>query len=254
MKISIITPSYNSQPYIENTIESIKNQSYSNFEHIVIDGLSKDSTVEVIKKYPHIHWISEADNGQSNAINKGFRIASGDILAWQNADDLYLPETFEIVAKTFANNPEVDVIYGNYQIIDVEGNFVCNVKAVDWNPWLFKHGRFVPMQPTTFWRRRVYDLVGDLDENLQYCMDIDFFCRAVSKRAKFLRVDKCLGQFRVHPASKTSNSINRSSVYQERKQVLAKHFNYSWIDSLYFDLFWYRGKIARFIKIDCRRK
>jgi glycosyltransferase involved in cell wall biosynthesis len=248
MKISIVTPCYNSSTYIEQTIQSILKQSYQNFEHIIIDGQSSDGTLEILKKYPHLNWISEKDSGQSNAINKGFQKATGDILAWQNADDIYCLNTFEWVIDFFKTHPDVDVVYGNYQLINSEGEFICNVRAVDWDLWLFKHGRLVPMQPTVFWRRKVYESVGDLNENLNYCMDVDFFCRA-AKHFKFAKLDKTLGQFRVHQISKTQNTQNKSKVYQEHKQILRDRFNYSPINSLIFDLFYYRGRLARIIKI-----
>ena len=249
MKISIITPSYNSSDYIEETINSIQNQSYQEFEHIVVDGASQDGTIDILKKYSNIYWISEPDYGQSNAINKGFRLASGDIFAWQNADDLYFPYTFEVVAETFQKYPEIDIIYGDYQIIDAQGNKKCDVNSVDWNLWLFKHGRFVPTQPTAFWRRKVYESVGDLNENLYYCMDLDFFCRAACKQFNFFKVNKSLGQFRRHPNSKTSNPQNDKHIYKEKKTILTRNFHFSFLDLIYSDFFYYRGKLAKNIKL-----
>src|SRR4051812_24806692 len=97
LKISIVTPTYNSALYIRETMESIHSQSYKNFEHIVMDGLSKDNTVAIVEEYPNAKVISEKDSGQSDALNKGFKLVTGDILAWQNADDLYCPNAFQTV-------------------------------------------------------------------------------------------------------------------------------------------------------------
>lgn len=250
MKISIVTPSYNSQNYIEQTIQSIMNQSYKNFEHIVIDGNSTDGTIKILKKYPHLQWISESDKGQADAINKGFQLASGDILAWQNADDLYFPETFQLVVDFFKDNPDIDVIYGGYQIIGDKGEVLCKVDPMNWNLWLFSHGRSVPLQPTVFWRRKVYEGVGILDINLHYCMDIDFFCRACKNNFKFAKVNQLLGQFRLYENSKTGQKKNLKNIYKERKQVFRENFTYSLFDIFIYEVFYWRGKIARFIKIN----
>ncbi len=107
-KISIVTPSYNSAEFIEDCIQSVLKQNYPNFEHIIIDGGSTDGTVEILKKYPHLKWISEPDEGQSDALNKGFKKAEGDIIGWLNSDDVYLPGTFNKVADILSND-KIDI-------------------------------------------------------------------------------------------------------------------------------------------------
>lgn len=243
MIISIVTPSYNSSQFIEATIESVRNQSYSNYEHIIVDGGSTDNTVSILKRYPELRWGSEPDQGQSDAINKGFRQATGDILAWQNADDLYCHYTFDVVIDFFKSHPDVDLVYGNYEVIDESGRILYQVAPREWNQWYFAHGRFVPLQPTVFWRRRLYEDIGELDINLNYCMDVDFFARA-SKRFSFRRIPVMLGQFRVHSSSKTHNSLNRQRIYEEHKRVLSKQYGYNFFDYLLFDFFYYRGRAA----------
>lgn len=246
LKISIITPSYNSKKFIEDTIQSIYSQTYSNYEHIVIDGKSTDGTLELLKKYPHISWISEKDTGQSNAINKGFKKVIGDIIAWQNSDDLYLPNAFQLINNFFTENPDIDIVYGNYQLIDEGGNWICNGRSIRWNEWLFSHGRFVPMQPTVFFRRRVLEKLQSLDEQLTYCMDVDFYARATNKGLKFRCIPTILGQFRVHQDSKTQNPVNIQKTYNELKRVLSKTFSYSWIDYIFFEIIYFlTSKISR---------
>ena len=245
MKISIITPSYNSSDFLEETIISIKKQSYQHYEHIVVDGQSTDNTIQILQKYSDLKWISEPDNGQTDAINKGFEIATGEILAWQNADDLYFPHTLEKVADFFTTHQDVDVVYGDYQLIDIEANIICSVNPIQWDQWLFAHGRFVPMQPTAFWRRRVYEAVGNLNESLYYCMDVDFFARA-SKQFKFAKIPDMLGQFRIHDKSKTHEPNIRRKLYKEHKLVLSQNFNFSLLDKLIFDLFFLRSRLAEF--------
>jgi glycosyltransferase involved in cell wall biosynthesis len=243
MKFSIITPAFNSGKYIESTIRSVVNQGYGDFEHIVMDGGSKDGTIEILKRYPHLNWISEKDSGQSDAINKGFSKSTGEILAWQNADDLYLPGAFEKVAQCFRENPEVDLVYGDYQLISMDGSWICDVHPIDWSLWKFAHGRFVPLQPTAFWRRRVYERLGDLRTDLHYCMDVDFFSRA-ARSFTFKRIPAILGQFRVHDESKTQNRENHQKVLAEHRKVLANHFRYNVLDHLLFDFFRIRSEIT----------
>lgn len=248
MKISIITPTFNSARYIKETIDSIQQQSYTNFEHIIVDGDSKDDTMEIIRSYQGIQFLSERDTGQSNAINKGLRMATGDILAWQNADDLYSKDTFKIVVDYFNDNPSVDIVYGNYQLIDSESKWICNVYPIEWNKWMFSHGRFCPLQPTVFWRKKVSDQVGLLNESLHYCMDVDFFSRIVNEGFTFSRISEILGQFRVHTLSKTQNKLNESKVAREYKDVLAANFDFKFIDNVAFTFFQWRSRFAKTIK------
>jgi glycosyltransferase involved in cell wall biosynthesis len=248
MKISIVTPTYNSANYVRDTLESIHSQSYKNFEHIVADGLSKDNTTEIVKSYTAIRLVSEKDRGQSDALNKGFRMATGDILAWQNADDLYCEGAFQKVIDFFQANPTVDIVYGHYQLIDSDGKLICNVYPIEWNQWMFAHGRFVPLQPTVFWRRRVADAIGPLNEDLHYCMDVDFFSKAAVKGFKFARIPQILGQFRVHQQSKTQNSVNDRKVKSEHRQVLADNFGYNAFDHLIFSILHARAKVGKFVK------
>ena len=254
MKISIVTPTYNSAKYIKDTLESIHSQSYKNFEHIVMDGLSIDNTIGISKSFPQVKVVSENDKGQSDALNKGFDLSSGDILAWQNADDLYLPGAFQTVVDFFKQHPYVDVVYGYYQLIDSESKWLCDVFPIKWDEWKFAHGRFVPLQPTVFWRRKVYEAVGILNQNLHYCMDVDFFSRIVNKGFKFALIPEMLGQFRVHTQSKTQNSLNEKKVHIEYKNVLASNFKYTLVDYLFFEVLQYRAKIAKSIKVKFLRK
>jgi glycosyltransferase involved in cell wall biosynthesis len=118
VKLSIITPSYNSMPFIIENIKSITQQSYKNFEHIIIDGGSIDGTTDHLKLHPFISWVSEKDNGQSDAINKGLRKSSGKLIGWLNSDDVYEPEIFTFVVEFFKNNPDISIIHSDINIID----------------------------------------------------------------------------------------------------------------------------------------
>ena len=121
LKISIITPSLNMGRFLEQSIQGVLYQNYSNWEHIVIDGGSQDETLAILKKYPHLKWISEPDRGLSDALNKGIRMATGDIIGWCCADDYYLPGAFKVCIDSFQNDPTLMFLYGDYRRIDADG-------------------------------------------------------------------------------------------------------------------------------------
>ncbi|MDQ3190406.1 MAG: glycosyltransferase, partial [Bacteroidota bacterium] len=155
LKISIVTPSYNQAHFIEEAIESVICQNYTNFEHIVIDGGSTDNTIKVLEKYSHLIWISEPDEGQSDAINKGFKMATGDIIGWLNADDLYLPNTFKEVAKNLKKD-EIDAVYGNYKFIDALGRVTRELVTQNSKKWISLFYCFIP-STTFFFKRKIID-------------------------------------------------------------------------------------------------
>ena len=200
LKFSIITPSYNQGKYIEDTIRSVLNQNYTNFEHIIFDNKSTDNTINILRKYDHLKWESERDNGQTNAINKGLKIASGDIIG----DDMLLPATLEFIAGYFNNNKDVDLLYGNCILIDTKGNKIKTRKPEDFdlNRLLYLGYSYI-QQPSTFFRKDVIEGIGYFDEGLKYVMDYDYWIR-VAKDDKVLRyVDKDLSLMRIHREAKT---------------------------------------------------
>jgi len=249
MKISIVTPTYNSGKYLLSTLDSIHNQSYKELENIVYDGQSNDETLEILQSYKApLDWVSEDDNGQSDAINKGFEKVTGDIVAWQNADDLYEPDTFQYISEYFKDNPNVGLIYGGYKEIDEDGKHICTVHTKPWNVSNFKRGRFCPVQPTVFWRKSVLDKVGKLNLDLHYCMDVDFYSRTFKEGFIIKGIDKVLGSFRVHNESKTQNKSNRLRHKREYLHVLSNHFTYNFIDRLIFEFYYLRSQLAVKVK------
>jgi glycosyltransferase involved in cell wall biosynthesis len=145
--ISIVTPSFNQDQFLEQTISSVLGQGYTNLEYIIIDGGSTDNSVDIIRKYSNslTFWKSERDQGQSDAINQGFQRATGDIVAWINSDDYYLPGILLKIIEYFERHPQVDIVYGDLQVIDPSGNFlgVKKVVAYDYFSALFA-GSVVP--------------------------------------------------------------------------------------------------------------
>jgi glycosyltransferase involved in cell wall biosynthesis len=207
--ISIITPNFNQAKYIEETIRSVLLQGYPCIEYIIIDGGSTDGSLEIIKKYEKwlTYWTSVPDTGQSNAINKGFLKATGSITAWLNSDDIYEIESLNKVGAMFASRNDVDIIYGDGMVIDEKGAFL----GIGKSRLINDHddlGNFIPnriFQPSLFFRRKILDEIGFLDENLHYAMDVDFWIRAFSKHNSFY-TEKSFAQFRLHKASKTTSS------------------------------------------------
>jgi len=220
-KISVITPSYNQGQFLEETLLSVLSQKYPNLEYLVIDGGSKDQSVQVLQKYDDrlAYWESTPDRGQANAINKGLERCSGEILAYLNSDDLYLPDTFRTVARYFADHPEVDLVYGNCRIIDAHGSCLETWISRPFDPVVELCRNFI-FQPTVFWRRRLCEQVGMFSEQLQYVMDIDYWYRALPV-GKFVYLDKELACFRVHGESKTSR---KGSFVEERGRILEEFF------------------------------
>jgi glycosyltransferase involved in cell wall biosynthesis len=177
-KVSIVTPSYNAMQYIQETVESIHSQAYPNLEHIIYDGGSKDGTTEwVTANYPQIIYTSEKDRGQSHALNKGFQRATGEIIGWLNADDVYMPSAIQKAVDYLVAHPEVDMVCTDLNIIDEKSRHMGLTKSrpFDVVGLLF----YNPIkQPTVFMRRRVIDALKGVDEQYHYVMDREFWLRA----------------------------------------------------------------------------
>jgi glycosyltransferase involved in cell wall biosynthesis len=204
-KISIVTPSYNQGIYLEQTVLSVIGQHYPNLEYIVMDGGSSDNSIEILKKYDKdiSHWQSGKDNGQAGAINKGFEIATGDILAWLNSDDFYLPGILHFISKILDPSKD-EIIIGNcfHFREGTSGSWGSKV------PEHFKKEDLriydYVIQPSSFWTRKAWEKVGKLDESLQFTFDWDWFIRASAKGIRFREVSNYLSSYRIHNAHKTS--------------------------------------------------
>lgn len=210
-KISIITPSYNQGHLIEHTIRSILDQNYGNLEYIVVDGGSTDNTVEVLKQFgPHVRWISEKDRGQSDAINKGMRMASGDIIAFLNSDDLYEPGSLHKVAEFFDKHPDVQWLTGRCRIVDDAGREIREAITAYKN-FLLDHYSYSLLlvtnpisQPATFWRRSIFQHYGGFDLEDHLVMDYEYWLRIGAANHPAVLKDY-LASFRIHESSKMSS-------------------------------------------------
>jgi glycosyltransferase involved in cell wall biosynthesis len=179
IKITIVTPSFNQGRFIRDTIESVLSQNYDNLEYIVIDGGSTDETIEILEEYKdRLYYISEPDGGQSDAINKGFKIATGDVVAWLNSDDTYEPGAVAAAATYFAENPNTALLYGEGYIIDESAQKLKRFEnTIDFNLWMLIYVWDYIMQPTAFFRKSALEEVGYLDPRLHWTMDWDLWLK-----------------------------------------------------------------------------
>lgn len=223
--ISIVTPSHNQVSFIGEALQSVKLQSYTNCEHLVIDGMSTDGTVELLRdlttnrEQQNVFWVSERDSGQSEALNRGFRQAKGEIIGWLNSDDRYRASCFEHIVRAFEDNPEVDILYGDYLIVDELGKILQIRREIEFNKFILLYHRILYIPTTaTFFRRRIFEEGNWLDEKLQYAMDLEFFIRLSARGYCFKHVPQLLADFRMQPNSKTCSSPDRQRM--EHQQVV----------------------------------
>ena len=223
-RVSIVTPSYNQGRFIEETIRSVLLQGYPDLEYMVIDGGSTDSTVDIIKRYEKwlTYWVSEPDRGQSHAINKGWRMATGEIYAYLNSDDTYVPGAVEAAVEHVLANPDVVMVYGEGDIVDECGKVTEHCRTGDLNlKRLLCSYNHVP-QPTVFFKRSVTNVLGYLDEDLHLAMDLDYWIR-LSLRFGTAYIPQTLARMRFHPSAKIPTQYHKA-VY-EHLRILDKFYS-----------------------------
>lgn len=221
LKFSIITPSYNQGQYLEETIQSVLDQHYPNLEYIIMDGGSTDNSIEIIKKYESqlAHWESGPDGGQSNAINKGFSMASGDILAWLNSDDYYTPGTLNQVAGLFEPD-DLKIVFGECALYHEKSGKTKASKVFEYaKSHKIEYSDYL-IQPSSFWTKKTWETVGNLDGNLTYTFDWDWYIRAKKAGVHFHPVDKTFSVYRYHDQHKTGTGgdereIELASIYKQ---------------------------------------
>lgn len=240
-KISIVMPSFNQVDFIERSILSVINQNYPYLQFIIIDGGSTDGTVEIIRKYEDYldFWVSETDKGQSDALNKGFVRAVGDVYGWLNSDDLYLPNAFFYAIEAFTHNSDKSVVFGDWLSIDENDNVLDFNHAFDFSVNHFKYEGFHLNAQSMFWRSSVHREFGgfhvDLYNTMDYQMILEFGVKFGQE--KFLRISKTLAAFRRHEGQKTGGVTDR--VIREHREI-AVFYGYT-------DKYHLAGKLKRLI-------
>jgi glycosyltransferase involved in cell wall biosynthesis len=240
-KVSIVTPSWNQGPFLEETIRSVLLQGHPNLEYLVIDGGSTDESIAIIRKYePWLtYWVSERDDGQSHAINKGFARATGEICGWVNSDDLYERDALQRVATYFADTPECDLLYGNGWYVDEAGE---KTEPCSWiRPYdrrLFLTTNFI-LQPAAFWRRTLWDRAGELEIVHHWAMDWEWLLRATALgQPHYLRID--LARWRVRPGIKTL-----AGGWARRAEIAAISRRYGGLWQPTYLAYWLDGAVRR---------
>ncbi len=224
-KISIVMPCYNQVKFIERSILSILNQNYPNIEFIIIDGGSKDGSVEIIKHYEKYitHWISEPDLGQSDALNKGFRYCTGDIYGWLNSDDIYLPNAFKYAVSAFGENQNKKIIFGDFLSTDENDNILDYNHAFDFSLNHFKYEGFHLNAQAMFWRSGVHDNFSGFDVSLFQTMDYQMIIEFGINEGQnhFHRIPYALGCFRRYLGQKTGGNPGRA--LGEHQKIATKY-------------------------------
>ncbi len=251
LTIALVTPSFNQAGFIEATIKSVLDQQYPELDYIIQDGGSSDTTPEILMQYRSqlSHVESCRDRGQANAINQGFRHSSAELMAWLNSDDLLLPGALAYVARFFQDHPDVDVVYGHRVLINEDGQEVGRWVLPPHDNAMLLWADYVP-QETLFWRRSIWEQSGGcLDESFHFALDWDLLLRFSEAGAKFVRLPRFLGAFRVHAQQKTSQELqgqgarectrlrrrihgrdisDQEALYQLRA-YFRKHLMYDWL-------------------------
>lgn len=202
--VSIVTPSYNQAKYLEATIQSVLAQDYPQIEYFVIDGGSDDGSLEIIQRYADrlAGWASEPDQGQTDAINKGFARASGQIMAWLNSDDTYEPGAVTAAAEFLRTHPEVGLVYGDANFIDAAGKVIGKFNAQQTSlKRLQRGGVYIPQQ-AAFWRAELWHQVAPLDPSFYFAMDYDLWVR-LARVTEIRYTPQLWANFRLHGDAKT---------------------------------------------------
>jgi len=218
--VTVVTPSYNQAEFLEDTLVSVLEQSGPPVEHVVVDGGSTDGSVDLLEAYEDrydLRWVSESDEGQSDAVNKGIEMATGEWLCWINSDDYLLPGAIESFADARAAHPESDFIYGDFVFVDADGNEIG--KKYNTKPSKFVHKYWYQFtgNHSSFFKREVMDALGGVDEDYDYAMDTDLFWRLLETDFTLTHVPVFFGARRLHEAAKTTGEPPA-----ERRQEIAR--------------------------------
>ena len=262
VRISVVTPSYNQGSYLAETIESVISQEGAFLlDYVIVDGGSTDKSVEIIKRYESMlerkewavkchgirfRWVSEKDRGQTDALIKGFRMVDGEILAWLNSDDTYLPDALQTVVAFFRENPMTALLYGDAHYSDADGEIIGKYPTEDFNLGKLAYFNFI-CQPSTFFRREAFTAVGGLDESLHFAMDYDLFIR-IGKRYVCHHLPQLFSKYRLHEESKTVRADVLFENHEEILRLALKFFGWAPLNVVYGSCNYYcRSRLPGFL-------
>jgi len=233
VSVSVVTPSYEQAEFIEDNLQSVLNQSGADIEHIVVDGGSTDGTIDILEEYEdryNLRWISEPDDGQSDAINKGIERATGDWIWWVNSDDYLLPDAVEKFANEIDGREDVDVVYGDYIFVDSRKNEIGRKYSTRPSPFIHKHYYQFTGNHSTVIRRDTIQSLGGVDESLNYVMDTELLWRLLEADLDYIQINSFLGARRLHEEAKTTGS----PPLERRTEIraLKRRYNYSWFENI----------------------
>ena len=237
--ISIVTPTFNGIATLQETIQSVLAQDYKNWEHIVIDGGSTDGTVDLLRSYPHLQWISEKDQGHYHAMNKGIERTSGEIIAILNADDCYRGGTLRTVAAAFVENPEWDALFGVVMYVDGEGREIFRREEAGYDYDVLRFGSVCyVIHPTLFVKKSTYQRIGVYQyEKFLNCCDLDFILRLGKNRCRIGHIPQLLANYRMHEHGQSADRRVSRNMTLESLAIRKEHGFPGGIKGKFLDLF-----------------
>jgi glycosyltransferase involved in cell wall biosynthesis len=222
LSISVVTPSLNQGRFVERTIRSVLDQDYAPLEYVVCDGMSTDETASILERFAdRLTVLREPDRGQADAVNKGLRALTGDVIGWLNSDDVYQPGALSTVVDFLTHHPQIDVVYGDANLIGADDAILGTYYTEPWNPARLAERCFL-CQPAVFFRRRVVERFGLLNTDLHYCLDYDYWLRLAAGGAPFAYLPRTLAGSRLHPETKTLSA--RLPQHEELNRMLRQRF------------------------------
>lgn len=217
--ISIVTPTLNAAAYVRDCLASVHGQGVAGLQHVLVDGGSTDRTLETARHFAHVACLSLPGSRQAQAINFGLHRVSGEVVAWLNADDQYVPGALVFVADQFNGDPALDVLYGDCEVIGPDGQRLWWERPGPYNfRRLLRRGNYLA-QPAVFLRHRIFDEIGYLDESLEYGMDYDLWLRLRGRRVTYAA--RPLARFRWHPESKSARG--QMQAWAEVLRIARRH-------------------------------